>query len=198
MTKHGWVRTRPWRLRSVEATAQAGVRALLSLEHDDLAFLYEVEIGEELSLSLSVRNTGGDPQTVEAALHHYLAVGDVTAVEVAGLEGQTYWDALHGGVHEQEGTLRLTGPTDRVYSASRPVVVSDPAAGRRLVVSGVNAPDAVVWNPWSQGSRGAADLAEDEWPTFVCAESALVRDHAVVLEPGQSVSMGSRIRVEPL
>lgn len=198
VAKHGWVRAMAWTLRSVEATAQAGVRALLSLEHENLAFLYEVLIEETLRLSLSVRNTGPAPQEVEAALHHYLAVGDVTAVRIDGLDGQTYLDMVHGGAHEQAGTLQLSGPTDRIYTAEQPLVVTDPAAGRRIVVSGVDASHAVVWNPWSQGSKGYVDLAEDEWPTFVCVESALIRERAVMLKPGQSVSMGSQIRVEPL
>ena len=145
-----------------------------------------------------MRNTGPAPQEVEAALHHYLAVGDVTAVRIDGLDGQTYLDMVHGGAHEQAGTLQLSGPTDRIYTAEQPLVVTDPAAGRRIVVSGVDASHAVVWNPWSQGSKGYVDLAEDEWPTFVCVESALIRERAVMLKPGQSVSMGSQIRVEPL
>nr|WP_300338392.1 D-hexose-6-phosphate mutarotase [Actinomyces sp.] len=196
--KHGWVRTRAWSLRSVESTGDGGVRALLSLEGDGLVFLYEVVVGEELSMILSVRNSGPAEQVVEAALHHYLAVADVTAVSIEGLEGQTYLDTIVGGQHRQDGPLLLSGLTDRIYSASKPVHVIDPAMGRRVVVDGVNAPEVVVWNPWSQGVRAFNDLAAQEWPTFVCVEAARIRQDAAVLAAGESVSMGARIRVEDL
>ena len=36
---HGWARIRPWELRSAQATADGGVRALFALEHDGLSLL---------------------------------------------------------------------------------------------------------------------------------------------------------------
>ena len=194
---HGWARIRPWELRSAQATASGGVRALFALEHDGLSLLYEVGIGEELSLEVSLRNTGAAPRTVEAALHTYLAVGDVTAVSITGLEGARYSDRLTDEERVQDGPIRFSGRVDRIYRARGPVAVTDPAGARRIVVTGVRAPNAVVWNPWNRVAATMADLGE-EWPSMVCVESAAVRDRAVRLEPGESTSLGARIGVEPL
>ena len=56
----------------------------------------------------------------------------------------------------------------------RKITVNDPAKGRRILVTGQGTPNAVVWNPGSEGVKAMADLANDEWPVFVCVENAIV------------------------
>lgn len=193
---HGWARLMQWRVRSVEALSGGEVRALLGLEHDDLSVLMEVVVGEELRQTLSIRSVGDRPRTVEAALHTYLAVGDVTAVEVTGLENLGYDDFLAGAPMAPAGApLRLSGPVDRLYRGAGPVEVHDPALGRRVRVEGVGAPDVVVWNPWAEGARAMRDMADDEFASMLCVESARIKDDAAVLEPGESVSVGLRLSV---
>lgn len=197
--KHGWARTATWRLRSVETTPQGGVRSLLSLSHDGLSLLYEVEVGRHLGLTLSVRNTGIDPRTVEAALHTYLRVHDVTVSRVTGLEGAAYTDNLTPGSPTpivQKGPVHIGGPVDRIYDSAATVEVNDPGHGRRLIIAKRHAPSTIVWNPWSTLSAGLADMADDEFPTMLCVESAAVRQHAPRIEPGASWSMQARIEVE--
>ena len=41
------------------------------------------------------------------------------------------------------------------------------------------------------------DLGEDQYPRFVCIESARVREDAQVLAPGETFEAGVRITVEP-
>ncbi|SPT52417.1 Putative glucose-6-phosphate 1-epimerase [Actinomyces bovis] len=195
--KHGWARTLTWDLRTVQSTPDGGVRALLTLEHDSISAMYEVGIGAQLSMSLSLRNTGTQPRLVEAALHSYLAVHDVTACVVTGVEGAEYTeDGVSGQV--QDGPLRVSGPVDRVYRSGETVRVTDPGNYRRIVVEGLNSPTTVVWNPWSTFSKGMADLADDEFPRFLCVETAAARQDAPVIEPGQSWSMAARIYTEAL
>lgn len=193
---HGWGRLRPWVLRSVEQERDGSVRVLLGLEHDGLTLLYVVHVGHELELTLSLRNTGREPREIEAALHTYLAVGDVTAVEVTGLEGATYSDGVEGTRgNTQVGALRISGPTDRVYSSQGPVTVRDPAGGRQILVTGSNAPSTVVWNPWRSGAAEMADMADEEFASMLCVESAAVREHARLLGPGESTTLGTRVEV---
>ncbi|MGK2348086.1 D-hexose-6-phosphate mutarotase [Actinomyces sp. W5033] len=199
--KHGTVRVARWRLRSVTSRCDGGVNALLGLEADGLSWLYEVGVGEELALSLSVRNLDGVPRTVEMALHTYLSVGDVTAVTIDGLEERAFWTRAEGAGQRLPGAVVLRGLTDRVYdvpATDHTITVNDPAKGRRVRVTGQGTPNAVVWNPGSEDARAMADLADDEWPTFVCVENAVVRDNEVVLAPGQTLSVGTRVIVEPL
>ncbi|MBE6481087.1 MAG: D-hexose-6-phosphate mutarotase [Actinomyces ruminicola] len=198
---HGWGRVSPWQLRSVEPQPGGAVQALFTLEHDGIAALYSVSVGEELALTLSLRRSADAPtdHPVEAALHTYLAVGDVTAVEVSGLDGVHYLDKVTGRADQvQCGALRITGQTDRVYASGSPVTVSDPAYGRRVRVTGVRARNTVVWNPWSAGAAALADMDGDEFASMLCVESAVVGDSATRLEPGESVSLGTRIAVAPL
>lgn len=201
VVKHGWARTATWTLRSVEATPDQGVRALLSLSHDGLSLLYSVEVGSRLELTLSVRNTGPQARTVEAALHTYLSLHDVTVTRITGLEDAGYTDNLAqdpAAVQVQDGPVRINGPVDRIYDSASTVEVTDPGHGRRIIVSKRHAPSTIVWNPWSTLSAGLADMADDEFPTMVCVESAAVRQHAPLITPGQSWSMQARIDVEPL
>lgn len=185
-----------WELRSVEPTPEGGVRALLTLEHDAVSALYEVTVGETLTMGLSLRNTGAEPRLVEAALHAYLAVHDVTASVLTGLEGAEYTeDGVSGQV--QAGPLRLTGPIDRIYRSEAPVRVSDPGNGRAIVVRGTGSPTTIVWNPWSRGASQIDDLADDEFASFVCVETAAARQDAPVIDPGASWSMSSVIATEP-
>ncbi|WP_128772232.1 D-hexose-6-phosphate mutarotase [Actinomyces oricola] len=195
---HGWGRTSTWELRSASTTPEGGVRVLLGIERHDLSALYEVNVGEELDLLLSLRSTAASGQRVEAALHTYLAVGDVTAVEVTGLEGGQYLDKLTATHEVQTGALRVSGPVDRVYEHQGPVMVTDPALGRRLTIAGADAPNVVVWNPWSEGAKAFADMGDAEFASMLCVESASVGAHAVTLGPGESWSLGTRISVEPL
>ncbi|MDO4899928.1 D-hexose-6-phosphate mutarotase [Actinomyces sp.] len=198
---HGWGRISPWRLRSVQSRPGGGVQALFALERDGIFALYAVDLGEELCLTLSLRRTGDGPagHPVEAALHTYLAVGDVTAVEVKGLGGVSYLDKTTGRADQvQHGPLRVTGLTDRVYAAGSPVAISDPAYGRRITVTGVRAPNTVVWNPWSAGAAALTDMDDDEFASMLCVESAVVGENAVRLAPGESMSLGTRIAVAPL
>lgn len=202
LPKHGWARLVAWSLRSVEATAEGGVRALLAAHRDGLSLLYEVEAGSSLGLTLSVRNDGAHPRTVEAALHTYLALHDVTSSELTGLEGSRYWDNLTSGPgpcdgRSSGGGLRINGPVDRIYDSTAAVSLTDPGNGRVITVSKRSAPSTIVWNPWSAASA-LPDMADAEFASMLCVESGAVRDHAPVIEPGATWSMQARIGVEAL
>ena len=195
--KHGWARIMNWTLRSVESTSEGGVRALLSLEHDAVSALYDVTVGKSLTMSLSLRNAGNGPRLVEAALHTYLSVHDVTACVLTGLEGAEYSE--EGGCgHVQSGPLRIAGAVDRIYRSESPVRVTDPGHDRAITVSGTGSPTTIVWNPWSQGACRITDLADDEFASFVCVETAAARQDAPVIEPGSSWAMSATISTESL
>lgn len=198
---HGTARLSTWRLRSVTSRPDGGVNALLALESDGLRFLYEVGVGQELTLSLSVRNNSGAPRSVEMALHSYYSVGDVTAVTIDGLEDLAFWTLAKGSDQHEPGAVVLRGVTDRVYevpATDHTITVNDPAKGRRLLITGQGTPNSIVWNPGTETVGNMTDLADDEWPVFVCVENAIIRHNAVVLAPGQTLSVGTRVVVEPL
>ena len=65
------------------------------LGFDYFVLIYEVVVGESLSLSLEVENLGDSPLTFEEALHAYYSVSDVRQIEVDGLDDTDYLDRAH-------------------------------------------------------------------------------------------------------
>jgi glucose-6-phosphate 1-epimerase len=205
---HGFARTAAWTLDAVARDGDA-ISLALRLEADGAtrrwwphAFVlrYRVRVGAALDLALEVENASAGPVTFEGALHTYLAVSDVAAVSVTGLEGARYVDKTDGGAVKREGAapLRLTGETDRVYGgATGPCGVDDPPAGRRLVVEKAGSATTVVWNPGPTKGPAIADLGPGEWRRMLCVETANAHDDAVTLDAGARHVMRAAIRAEP-
>ncbi len=202
---HGFARTAPWHLVH-EGVAERGVTLTYELSDTEATApefpyryhaAYRVLLGTELGLELTVSNTGDEAFEIEEALHAYLAVGDVREARVEGLGGVAYVDKLDGGMPVQDGPVRFTGETDRVYRTGGPVRLVDPVLGRTLVVETTGAADIVVWTPWRDKAIEAADIGEQSWTSFVCVEGANALDDAVTVAPGGSHRLGYRLRVEP-
>ena len=206
---HGFARSRPWRLASSGPGPGESVVLELMLEDDTatralwpsaFSLRYRVSVGDALGLALEVVNTSPTPFTFEAALHSYLAVGDIRAVGITGLENTTYIDKVDGMTRKRHGAepLRITGETDRVFLGTRArCVVDDRALDRRLSVDKTGSATTVVWNPWAAKAAGIADLEPDDWRRMVCVETANAADDAVTLEPGGRHVMTATLRVGP-
>src|SRR4029453_11202514 len=121
---HGFARSRAWRLLTSGPGPDDSVVLELGLEDDDatralwssaFSLRYRVIVGATLSLTIEVVNTSPAPFTFETALHTYLAVGDVEAVTITGLEDTRFLDKVDGVTRKRHGPapLRLTGETDR-------------------------------------------------------------------------------------
>jgi glucose-6-phosphate 1-epimerase len=206
---HGFARARPWRLATSGPGPDGVVVLELALEDDEatrrlwppsFALRYRVTVGEALHLALEVVNTSPAAFSFEAALHTYLAVGDVEAVAVTGLEHATYIDKTDGFARKRQGDepLRLTGETDRVFPGTRArCVVDDPVLGRRLVVDKAGSATTVVWNPGATRARQIPDLGPDDWRGMICVETANAADDAIALPAGGRHLMSATIRAEP-
>ena len=204
---HGFARVSTWSLESAEerghdvvlvlALTDSPVTRASAWPHPFRATL-RVTVGATLTLALRVENTGPAPVTYEAALHTYLAVGDVRSVQVRGLEGAAHLDKL-GGPEPVPATgepVRMTGATDRIYLATTgTTTVDDPAGARRTTVTGDGAGTTVLWNPWAEKAAALADLGDEEWTRFVCVETCNVGPAAVGLDPGAGHTMTATIEV---
>jgi D-hexose-6-phosphate mutarotase len=205
---HGFARTAEWEVESVER-AGGGVSAVLRLSADAstqatwphrFVLRERIDVGPALGVTLEVENTGSAPFGFEAALHTYLAVGDVREASVTGLAGTTYIDKTAGMARQAAGPapLRLTAETDSVFLGTRTAcVLDDPSGGRRIVVEKDGSATTVVWNPWADKARAMSDLGDDEWRRMICIETANAADDRVTLPPGQRHAMRARIRTEP-
>ncbi len=205
---HGFARTARWEVEAIERAGDAAL-AVLRLTPDEAAraswphrfrLRERIAVGAALEVTLEVENQDAAAWSFEAALHTYLAVADVRHVSITGLGGAAYIDKTAGMARKQQGPapLALTGETDSVYlGTGAACVVDDPGMRRRIVVEKEGSATTVVWNPWAEKARALGDLGDDEWPRFVCVETANAADDRVTLAPGQRHAMRARLRLEP-
>lgn len=202
---HGFVRTRQWKLESVQRV-EDGVDVRLGLTPDastrevwprEFALSFVVSVGTALRMSLTVQNTGDKPFRYEEAMHTYLAVSDVRNVSINGLQGRDFIDKMDHASHKTQlqSPFGISGETDRVYlNTADTVLVTDPAGSpakgpRVIAVSKQGSSSTVVWNPWIAKAAAMPDFGDDEWPGMLCIETANAADNALSLEPGESRTM---------
>ena len=196
--KHGWLRNIRWELAGAE---REGEDVLLTLRTPEdvkaLTATARFRLGAELSVDLTI-TAGARRLELEAALHTYLAVGDVREIEIRGLEGADFLDNTQGLAPDvmPEQPLRLTASTDRVVNSTAEVTVVDERDGRRIVSTPRGTAKTIVWNPWDTLVSGMADIPDTAWPGFVCIEPAIAKDGFAALEPGQTHSIGVSYRIE--
>lgn len=201
---HGFARISEWTLTGMvelpEATTLTYVLtpadAPEALPGESWTVTYEVRVGDDLELALTVANSGETAFSYEVALHTYLAVGDARQVTLSGLDGASYFDKVTGRRELQAGDITISAETDRVYDRSGEVVVTDPVLGRRLRITTEGAADTVVWNPWVAKSAAMADFGDDEWPGMLCIEAGNVSESAVTVEPGASATLRYAVTVD--
>ena len=52
-----------------------------------------------------------------------------------------------------------------------------------------NSGSTIVWNPWSDGAAGMADLGSNEWERMLCVEGGNILDSVISITPGQTHEM---------
>ncbi|QNI30691.1 D-hexose-6-phosphate mutarotase [Alloacidobacterium dinghuense] len=202
---HGVVRTKSWKLDSLEQQ-QDSVVVTMSTESDDgtrqwwpheFRVMHRVTVGPELKLELIVTNTGSTAMHFEEALHTYHQVGDAEKVRVSGLDGVVFLDNMDANREKtQRGDVILTQPTDNAYLQTKSVLeLVDAILGRRIKIAKENSLSTVVWNPWSSGAKALADLGDEEWRHFACVEASNILSCGVDLAPGAQHTIAARISV---
>ena len=206
---HGFARTLPWEVVATELQAEGVALSFKLLPNQttrDLGFdhfvlLYEVVVGERLTLTLEVENVGDSPLMFEEALHAYYSVSDVRRIEVIG-EGDTdYLDRADNAKprHQGAGAIRFAGETDQLHlNTQTAVTISDPGWRRCIAIEKRGSNSTVVWNPWVEKASRLTDLGDAEWPHMVCVEPANAAENAVTLQPGATHTMGITVRVESI
>jgi len=213
---HGFARTQAWSFNGAQALADGATRLCLRLtdtvqtrEAWPAAFDLElrVTIGASLGLELTSRNTGSAVIMITEALHTYFRIGDIDAIAVHGLAGESYFDAVAATAAapaasaepaEQEGAVRFPGEVDRVYDARGGCHIDDPLLGRQLHIAKSGSASTIVWNPWNAKAERLGDIEPGGWRQMVCVESGNARANTVRLAPGASHCLSVRYHVKPL
>ena len=203
---HGFARTATWRLQFAAVTTDA-VHLTFTLApteesrafgFDGFRLGYQMILGRELTLRLTVGNDGAEALRFEEALHSYFAVGEIESVALSGTEGTEYLDKPDGMKRKRqaEAPLRFSEVTDRVYLATEAACrVEDQAGERTLRIAKAHSRNTVVWNPWAELTAGLADMEPDAWHAMLCVETANVGEAAITLAPGRTHTMEARVSV---
>lgn len=196
---HGTARTAVWELREQR---EDGSR--LRTETEGFCVELNMTFGAALRFDVRIVRTADAPAPFELALHSYFEVSHAARVHVTGLAGADRLDQLTAerGVQGEE-PIRFSGEFDRLFTGcTGPQTLHDPGdeargfPARRIVLTPENLPSAIVWNPHAAKAASMADLGEDQWPRFVCIESARVREDAVTLQPREAFEASVKIHVE--
>jgi glucose-6-phosphate 1-epimerase len=199
---HGFARIEEWTLAFA---AQAGDEVHLTftfsptefsrkMGFDHFRLAYQLTIGRELTMALTVANDSDKPLRFEEALHTYYAVVDVHEATVTGLEATPYIDKTVNSKAEPAAHAPLTplAFTDRVYENTAATCTIRDVPGRRAItVRKSNSNTTVVFNPW----RELVDMGPDEWHEMLALETANVGTNAVTLAPGAAHTMQARVTV---
>ncbi len=184
--RHGFARVATWR-EGASGTDNGAAWAEFSLSQDDLppaiatawpfdfALRLRVTVqASSLEVSLRVHNTGSQPFPFSAALHSYFAIDQLDQARITGLQRVRYSEETPPDALQAEEVLQFADKLDRIYhQLPGPLQLESGGATLRLAQQGFT--DAVVWNPGAQDASALPDLADDEYPRFVCIEAALIQ-----------------------
>jgi glucose-6-phosphate 1-epimerase len=198
LPRHGFARTSVWAVKAVvpgeveEPAPDAPHEVTLYLDSDDATraiwhadFRAELTVsvtGDQLSVTLSIQNTGNADISFTCALHTYVRVNDTANAVLSGLHGAPYRvssarDAL---IFDDQESIAFTGEIDRVYvGAPKRVILREPT--REVVIDATEFPDIVVWNP-GQRAAALADMEPGGERRMVCVEAGAVQQ-PIVLAP---------------
>jgi glucose-6-phosphate 1-epimerase len=205
---HGFARTRAWELEAVEKDGDS-IRVKMALESDsstkkwwpaDFRAEYQVTLGRELRMQLTVKNLSAVPVRFEEALHTYFRIKDVAKARVRGLDGMKYTDKTDARREKmQQGDVVITAETDREYlNTPDEVGLVDPVMGRKMRIANENSRTTVVWNPWVKKAAAMSDFGDEEWKQMICVETSNVSQFAVEVSAGQEHRMTAKITLEGL
>jgi D-hexose-6-phosphate mutarotase len=198
---HGFVRLATWQLIQSAAAPNGTVTLRFALPPvpgreawNSLRTEFIVTVADTLTLELTAANDScGGTLELENCLHTYFHVGDISAVEVAGLQGSAYLDNAADGHGERktqtEAVLPIDRETNRVYlDTTAPVEIRDQKLQRVIRVEKQQSRSTVVWNPWTT-QKLPDDFDPAEHCQMLCVESGNVKQHKISLAPGQASSL---------
>jgi glucose-6-phosphate 1-epimerase len=202
---HGFARLMEWRLE-MAVEDLTGVKLVLSLRDSEATRAYwphafeltlTIQMGARLGVELTVKNPGAEAWVMTGALHTYLAVADVSAVAVLGLDDSYYVESrLSPERIEQSGPLYFEGEVDRRYESRDTVRLLDRQGKRTVAVEKSGSGVTVVWNPWIEKSKRLSDLPDEAYPHFVCIEAANADANAITVLPGAEHVLAQRLKME--
>jgi len=206
---HGFARLTEWKLDEI-AVAPGGA-VTLRFHLPESAYVnagwpaananFAVTVADKLTMELAVTNPSKEGFTFEDCLHTYFAVGDITGISIAGLNGVHYLDKTDILARKLESgdAIKISSEVDRVFpNATGAVEIRDPGLRRVIQIEKTGAASTVVWNPWIAKAKSMADFGDDEYKLMVCVESGNVAENKITLSPGASAALKVILSSRPI
>ena len=204
---HGFVRNRQWEVTGSESLANGSTKVILGMVDSNetrkiwphtFKLSIEITVGDSLKLALVTRNSGDDSIAISQALHTYFYVGDISKVQVLGLDGIDYLDKVDGFAEKtQSGPVTINGEVDRIYKGvTGELVIDDESLGRRIRIASSGCSTAVVWNPWSEIAASMGDLDDDDYKKMICVETANAGPETVEIAAGSEYRLEAEYTIE--
>ncbi|ROR98714.1 glucose-6-phosphate 1-epimerase [Sinobacterium caligoides] len=199
---HGFVREQAWQLVSVEEGEDSTTLLLqLDIPRHSQPFWpfqtrleYRVTIGQHLDIAFTVHNRCADKFHYSSALHSYFDISHIDNVQLQGLDGCHYRDALdHWSTQQQRGKLAFDGEVDRIYQRQPPRLTLHDTANSDLYIDSDNSHSTVVWNPWIEKAKRLSHFDDHAYQQMVCVETANAGLDFISLAPGESHTLDLRL-----
>jgi len=202
LAQHGFARISFWEIASTGVNERDDPYVEMKLTHTnetlelwDHKFDFRLKITLEnsnegsLACDVSVQNLGTEFEFT-MALHSYFNISHISKTRVSGLSGIQYQDSLQDKklCSQDSDLVTFEGEVDRVYLKSTDTIsidMGEQSLFPSLRMYKYNLPEAVVWNPHIEKSKGMGDLEDDAWQHFCCVEPAIA-DSPVKLAPEQT------------
>ena len=193
---HGKARLALWDFEDARAEADGSTTICLGLdmtdEFDLIAKMY-INVGAALTVCLSTSNTGTEAYPLSEALHTYFAISEITKIAVLGLAKEDLPDPEFPG-YKEDGAIRFERETDLVCQPGNKILaIQDDGWNRMIRVERFGSKSAVVWNPWIEKAQRMPDFGDEEYHTMVCVEAANAKAGTIILDPGTTHTIGTRI-----
>ncbi|MBQ8755592.1 MAG: D-hexose-6-phosphate mutarotase [Lentisphaeria bacterium] len=203
---HGFARSTPWEVKSIEEAADGTMKVTFFLDETLVScgcgkpFLLEITytIGKSLTADLTTSNTADVPVEIATALHTYFCVSDIEKVTVSGLEGAVYDNRVVGKEENgltQQGDVTFGIEVDRIYYDSNAVVINDPGMNRRIRVGKANSRTTIVWNPWIEKAKKMPDFGNEDYHGMLCVEAANALTDKVTIPAGGKHTLSQYIEL---
>ena len=188
---HGYVRMQDWQLLSATDESEYTELVLVPTTTQGDGFVgsaaltLTIQIGEQMRITLSTKNTGDTAFEYNAALHTYFSIDDINQVELKGLSGIYSDKPLNWAKFETPTPYVFTGETDRVHlNPVQSVSIVQPDSSTDIDSFGHDS--LVVWNPWSEIATNMIDMDDEGYQKMLCVETAVTQ--GMTVEPTQEHS----------
>ena len=201
---HGFVRNNVWQLDEVNTLESGATEIVLSFESTPEAWVIwphyfqlelKIEVGEQLSLSLSTTNLSDEEMVLTEAFHTYFNIENANELNISGLDKSRHLDKLtHAAEEIHTGNLVLKPPMDSVYlDQTADIIIEDKGHNRQIKMTKQSSGSAVVWNPGPETVKGFGDIPDDQWSTFACVEAGNIFDNAIRLQKDEKHSFNMQL-----